>query len=44
MLTESVIPLMLMSLIATLLSVLAGMSNPPLKSAVIPGKERLCQE
>ena len=28
MLTESVIPLMLMSLIATLLPVLAGMSNP----------------
>lgn len=28
MLTESVIPLRLMSLIATLLPVLAGMSNP----------------
>ena len=36
--------LMLMSLIATLLPALAGMSKPPLKSAVVPGKERLCQE
>ena len=36
--------LILMSLIATLLPALAGMSNPPLKSAVVPGKERLCQE
>ena len=44
MLTESVIPLMLMSLIATLLPALAGMNKTPLKSAVIPGKERLCQE
>ena len=36
--------LMLMSLVATLLPALAGMSKPPLKSAVVPGKERLCQE
>ena len=36
--------LMLMSLIATLLPALVGMSKPPLKSAVVPGKERLCQE
>ena len=38
------VALMLMSLIATLLPALAGMSKPPLKSAVVPGKERLCQE
>lgn len=36
--------LMLMSLVATLLPALAGMSKSPLKSAVVPGKERLCQE
>nr|WP_314483729.1 sodium:proton antiporter [uncultured Pseudomonas sp.] len=38
------VALMLMSLIATLLPALAGMNKPPLKSAVVPGKERLCQE
>ena len=35
--------LMLMGLIATLLPALAGMNKPPLKSAVVPGKEPLCQ-
>ncbi len=38
------VALMLMSLIATLLPALAGMNKSPLKSAVVPGKERLCQE
>ena len=38
------VALMLMSLIATLLPALAGMNKTPLKSAVVPGKERLCQE
>ena len=35
--------LMLMGLIATLLPALAGMNKPPVKSAVVPGKEPLCQ-
>jgi len=35
--------LMLMGLIATLLPALAGMNNPPLKSAVTRDKEPLCQ-
>ncbi|NMY39340.1 MULTISPECIES: sodium:proton antiporter [unclassified Pseudomonas] len=35
--------LMLMGLIATLLPALAGMNKTPLKSAVTPGKEPLCQ-
>ena len=35
--------LMLMGLIATLLPALAGMNKTPLKSAVVPGKEPLCQ-
>ena len=35
--------LMLMSLFATLLPALAGMSKSPWKSAEVPGKERLCQ-
>ena len=38
------VALMLMSLIATLLPALAGMNKSPLKSAVVPGKERQCQE
>ena len=35
--------LMLMGLIATLLPALAGMNKTPVKSAVVPGKEPLCQ-
>ena len=35
--------LMLMGLAATLLPALAGMNKTPLKSAVVPGKEPLCQ-
>ena len=35
--------LMLMGLIATLLPALAGLNKTPLKSAVTPGKEPLCQ-
>ena len=37
------VALMLMGLIATLLPALAGMNKTPLKSAVTPGKEPLCQ-